>query len=234
MAFSMRMSEEALAAYKARLARQCAVVDLPIPRESGPQYAEGVPGGELQGNLREVAQVQPAGPNQRGRASSTNAPSVKVPAGGESPSSAGRVDQSQAGRTVSRESHKLDNRVRLPGLQPSVVTLPWPPSGQHSHGHAHNQRYLLPEVIAYRDSVAWLCFDKPRVKGPFRIHLHFSPPDARERDPDNAVKAVMDALVRADLIEGDSFKYVRKSLVTVDDDRLGHVRVRVAPYVIER
>ena len=36
---------------------------LSISRESGAQYGQGVPGGELQGNLREVAQVQRPAPN---------------------------------------------------------------------------------------------------------------------------------------------------------------------------
>lgn len=122
MAFHLRMTEEAYTAHRARRARECAAIDSPIPRESGPQYAEGVPGGELQGNLREVAQVQPAGPNEEeGRSEQSGvAACTKAPAGDESPSSAGQHDQLQSGAAVARQAHNL----KVGGSNPPSATIP--------------------------------------------------------------------------------------------------------------
>lgn len=93
--------------------------------------------------------------------------------------------------------------------------------------------YLRPEVIAYRDGVAALCLRHATVQGRYRLHVHLSPPDARARDIDNALKSLFDALVKAGYIQSDSMTFMRELLVTVDDDRLGNVRVRAIPYDLE-
>lgn len=93
--------------------------------------------------------------------------------------------------------------------------------------------YLRPEVIAYRDSVAALCAKRAPVRGRYRLHVHMSPPDARARDIDNALKSLLDALVKAGYMQSDSMTYMRELLVTVDDDRLNHVRVLAIPYDLE-
>jgi len=113
------------------------------------------------------------------------------------------------------------------------LTLPWPPTGNSAVRHAQGVHYLRPEVIAYRDSVAALCAHRARVKGRYRLHVHMSPPDARARDMDNTLKTLNDALVRCQYVESDAMTYMRELLVTVDDDRLGHVRLRAIPYDLE-
>jgi crossover junction endodeoxyribonuclease RusA len=105
------------------------------------------------------------------------------------------------------------------------ITLPWPPSGNSAVRHAQGVHYLRPEVIAYRDSVAHLCARFAPIAGRYRLHVHLSPPDARKRDADNALKTILDALVKGGYLIDDSLTYMRELLVTTDDERLGHVRV---------
>jgi Holliday junction resolvase RusA-like endonuclease len=64
-----------------------------------------------------------------------------------------------------------------------------------------------------------------RIAGRYRLHVHLSPPDARKRDADNALKTILDALVKGGYLIDDSLTYMRELLVTTDDERLGHVRV---------
>ena len=120
------------------------------------------------------------------------------------------------------------------GLAPGPLTLPWPPTGNSAVRHAtQGVHYLRPEVVAYRDSVAALCASRRPVMGRYRLHVHMSPPDARARDIDNALKSLFDALVKAGYMQSDSMTYMRELLVTVDDDRLNHVRVLAIPYDLE-
>lgn len=55
-----------------------------------------------------------------------------------------------------------------------------------------------------RTAVASLCVKRTPIRGRYRLHVHMSSPDA-----------------------------MRELLVTVDDDRLGHVRVLAIPYDLE-
>jgi len=109
------------------------------------------------------------------------------------------------------------------------ITLPWPPSGNSAVRHAQGSHYLRPEILTYRAIVADLCARYAPILGRYRLHVHMSPPDARRRDADNALKSLLDALVKAGYLADDSLTYMRELLVTVDDDRLGHVRVDVRP-----
>lgn len=155
-------------------------------------------------------------------------------------STSGGVESRHAevGRWVERgpkgKAHAVfDSRTRpegQAGVAPGPLTLPWPPTGNSAVRHAQGVHYLRPEVIAYRDSVAALCAKRAPVRGRYRLHVHMSPPDARARDIDNALKSLLDALVKAGYMQSDSMTYMRELLVTVDDDRLGHVRLRAMPY----
>jgi crossover junction endodeoxyribonuclease RusA len=113
----------------------------------------------------------------------------------------------------------------LAGVATGPLTLPWPPSGNSAVRHAQGVHYLRPEVIAYRDSVAALCARFAPTPGRYHLHVHLSPPDARKRDADNALKSILDALVKGGYLIDDSLTYMRELHVTTDDERLGHVRV---------
>lgn len=125
----------------------------------------------------------------------------------------------------------------LPGHTPTTptaaagapLTVPWPPSGNHAVKHANGAHYLRPEVIAYRDSVADLCAHHTPTAGRYRLHVHLSPPDARTRDIDNALKSLFDALVKGGYLHSDSMTFMRELVVTVDDERRGRAIVRAVP-----
>jgi Holliday junction resolvase RusA-like endonuclease len=84
-------------------------------------------------------------------------------------------------------------------------------------------------VKDYRKAVLAKCVGRGGVHGQFRLNVHFSPPDARARDMDNAMKSLFDALVPAGFIPADSMTYMRELWVTVDDKRLGTVAVEAIP-----
>lgn len=113
---------------------------------------------------------------------------------------------------------------------PAAVTviLPWPPSGNHSHGQtANGGRYLLPHVRDYRAEVVRRCIGLPHLTGPYRLRVELSPPDARRRDADNAIKQLLDALNVAGLVPDDSMTYMRELHAIVNDERRGNVLVMV-------
>lgn len=108
------------------------------------------------------------------------------------------------------------------------VVLPWPPSGNTGVRHSSNGgHYINPKVIAYRKTVAAKCAGAGRVQGRYRISVHFSPPDRRARDMDNALKTLLDALVACRWLPADSMNYMRELRATVDDHRRGLVAVEV-------
>lgn len=108
-----------------------------------------------------------------------------------------------------------------------ALVLPWPPSGNHAVKHTTaGAHYLRPEVAQYRRHVAALCVRLKPVVGRYRLHVHLSPPDARQRDMDNALKTINDALVRCGWLCDDSMVYMRELHVTVDDARQGSAIVR--------
>lgn len=144
------------------------------------------------------------------------------------PPSAGR---SPAAASVGTIPVLTMDGVRDPDLKrasrsPAVV-LPWPPSGNHAVKHTTaGAHYLRPEVAQYRRHVASLCVRLKPVVGRYRLHVHLSPPDARQRDMDNALKTINDALVRCGWLCDDSMVYMRELHVTVDDARQGSAIVR--------
>jgi len=108
-----------------------------------------------------------------------------------------------------------------------ALVLPWPPSGNTAVRHGGGAHYLRPEVAQYRRHVAALCRSAERCTGRYVLHVHLSPPDARRRDADNAIKVLIDALTHSGLICDDSMAYMRELHVTVDDARNGSAIVRV-------
>lgn len=124
-----------------------AVVDTEIPRESGPQYAEGVPGGESQGNLRELAQVRPAGPTGREARHASERDASQAPGDGMPLSSPGRVEPPMDPRCAPQ--------LTLLALRTLSFRLPQPVSVNQLYGTEprSGRKYLLPEQRQFRSAV---------------------------------------------------------------------------------
>jgi crossover junction endodeoxyribonuclease RusA len=87
------------------------------------------------------------------------------------------------------------------------LSLPWPPSFNKYWRHFRGRVYVSARGKAYRSSVAtiWEEAGQPRF-GTARlgVKLDVFPPDRREHDLDNLLKALLDALEHAGLYERDS------------------------------
>lgn len=112
-----------------------------------------------------------------------------------------------------------------------LLVLPWPPTGNNAYPTGSDgRRHASTEVSRYRRHVAALCYGAGKVAGRYVLHVHLSPPDARARDMDNALKSIADALVRASWLPSDAMTYMRELHVTTDDARNGSAIVRAYPY----
>ena len=112
------------------------------------------------------------------------------------------------------------------------LCLPWPPkTGNTAYRTTTNKatgkviHYLDSAVKAYRQSVAVLLGRTDRISGIYELHMDMSPPDARTRDIDNALKIVLDSL-KGVWLPDDSMAYMRKLVVAVNDTRRGEVVIR--------
>ena len=92
------------------------------------------------------------------------------------------------------------------------MTLPWPPSvnsyWRHPTKGALAGRHLISEEGRhYRKYISDLVFVNRlsfNLTGRLSIHIDAYPPDRRRRDLDNILKALLDALTHARVIEDDS------------------------------
>ena len=109
------------------------------------------------------------------------------------------------------------------------VALPWPPSVNHYWAARGNARYLSPRARAWHQE-AWAILrgawrGKP-MRGEVAVLLVLHPPDRRRRDLDNTLKAVLDALVHAGVLQDDS-QVAELHAVRREARRPGGVLVRV-------
>lgn len=109
------------------------------------------------------------------------------------------------------------------------ATLPWPPSVNHYWAARGNARYLSPRARAWHQE-AWAILraawrGKP-MRGEVAVLLVLHPPDRRRRDLDNILKAVLDALVHAGVLQDDS-QVAELHAVRREVRRPGGVLVRV-------
>ena len=94
------------------------------------------------------------------------------------------------------------------------VTLPWPPSNNRmfrtpTTGRLAGRTMLSEAGRKYRAAVATslILAKAPRAEYHGRrlaVSIFAQPPDRRKRDLDNLPKAILDALVHADIIRDDS------------------------------
>lgn len=89
---------------------------------------------------------------------------------------------------------------------PSVVlTLPYPPSGNHRNATRNGQYFHTARYKAFRQQVAVLVIQSGVSFGPelLKVSIDAYPPDARRRDLDNIIKPTLDALEAAGAFDDD-------------------------------
>lgn len=104
-------------------------------------------------------------------------------------------------------------------LRSIELSLPYPPSGNHSVRHGRGgAHWLSPQTIAYRAAVAREVSAYglghgsalAGLPGPLATAWLVMPPDDRARDSDNVLKVVRDALTKAGLWADDSNRVIRR------------------------
>jgi crossover junction endodeoxyribonuclease RusA len=112
--------------------------------------------------------------------------------------------------------------------------LPYPPSVNQYWRRFRGRMVLSKAAQAYRKAVAaavlehWGYSRRKPIAAGVAIRLTVHPPDRRRRDLDNVLKAVLDAVVKAGIMEDDS-QVERLSLAwgTVDPTSGGRVVMRL-------
>ncbi len=114
------------------------------------------------------------------------------------------------------------------------IILPWPPSVNHYWRGSGRQRYLSPAARRYRADVqveVALAGAAEHISEAVALDITLRPADHRVRDTDNILKALLDSLVYAGVIEDDrlvrelSMRWgcpVRPGRVEVEVRRLGY------------
>lgn len=96
-----------------------------------------------------------------------------------------------------------------------VLFLPWPPSVNSAWRH-HNGRVLVSKALREWRKIAehQLTYQKAKpVPGEVTVIIHLYPPNRRKYDIDNKLKAILDLLVNAKIIEDDNCNIVRQITV---------------------
>lgn len=116
------------------------------------------------------------------------------------------------------------------------IVLPWPPSINHYWRNYRGRIVVSADGRAYRQTVSYRILEQgiPRDNLNCRLAVRIDayPPDKRRRDLDNIQKALLDALVHADVIEDDSL-IDALSIQRHDAKDEGEVIVRIEPYAKE-
>lgn len=111
-------------------------------------------------------------------------------------------------------------------------TLPFPPSINSYHRAIMRGRYprqiISREGRAFQSACYALLQKAPRLaEGRYAVELKLTPPDRRRRDLDNRVKPVLDALVKAKIVEDDSL-FDCVTITRGEIRRPGGITVRIA------
>lgn len=105
------------------------------------------------------------------------------------------------------------------------IRLPFPPSTNNLFINAGRKRVLSPEYRAWKTQAAWELKAQKVKKFEGRALIHIDLDDTRRGDADNRAKAVLDALVDAEVLAGDSKKHVRR--VSIGWERITGCRVAI-------
>lgn len=117
------------------------------------------------------------------------------------------------------------------------VTLPWPPSVNHYWVHVPGGRVALGRAgRQYREDALAAVLEQHGWLTPadyaLRVDILAFPPDARTRDLDNTLKAVLDSLHHARVIEDDGLiddLHIRRGHVSRDHPRVEVTVEQLAP-----
>jgi len=108
----------------------------------------------------------------------------------------------------SRRQTPSTDCLRVYGL---ILSLPFPPTGNHSVKHGGGRHYSTQEVKTYRSKVAALVqateaelMSCSEYMAPLAVTCEVFPPDNRRRDLDNTWKTLADALTHANVWQDDS------------------------------
>ena len=116
------------------------------------------------------------------------------------------------------------------------IVLPWPPSINHYWRNYRGRTVISQDGRLYRQTVAYRILEQgiPRENLNCRLQVSIDayPPDKRRRDLDNIQKALLDAIVAADVIEDDSL-IDALSIQRHEAKDEGEVIVRIQPYAKE-
>jgi Holliday junction resolvase RusA-like endonuclease len=111
---------------------------------------------------------------------------------------------------------------------PWSFTLPMPPGVNQMYlnrsAAGQKGRMISPVYVAWREEAqASLWTQKPlcHFKGEVAVCMAFGPPKSVAADLDGKIKPVLDFCVRHELIEEDSFKFVRLILASWNDETKG-------------
>ncbi len=86
------------------------------------------------------------------------------------------------------------------------LTLPYPPSANRYWRWVKGRMLVSREALSYRQAVglAVIVAGRPRAEGRLAVDIEAHPPDGRQRDLDNTLKCMLDALALAGVYEDDS------------------------------
>jgi len=114
--------------------------------------------------------------------------------------------------------------------EPIRATLPWPPSVNHYWRAAGARRFISPQARRWVEEAVWTLRQakgtRPPIQNEVAVFVIAWPPDRRRRDLDNLLKAILDALVKAHIVQ-DDHQVAELHLVRRAPEKPGRVQVVV-------
>lgn len=104
-----------------------------------------------------------------------------------------------------------------------MIDLPWPPTSNNMHAVYRGRKIASAK---YRDWIEnaglRLLTQRPaKHEGPVAVSITLGPPDKRRFDIDNRIKAILDLLVRHQVIQRDDSEFVRAVTVKLGEGFVG-------------
>jgi crossover junction endodeoxyribonuclease RusA len=125
-----------------------------------------------------------------------------------------------------------------------TLTLPWPPSTNHSHHYGGKRKFLSKPTQKFREEVQNIvCDAKVKIEGRLAMFVALYPPDKRRRDICNYEKQTTDALQAAGvfiddeqldfvwLVRRDIVKGGKCVVVLVEHENVGKILKQYEDYI---
>jgi crossover junction endodeoxyribonuclease RusA len=113
---------------------------------------------------------------------------------------------------------------------PIHATLPWPPSVNHYWKANGKRRYISPQARQWLEEALWLLKQarngRATIRSEVAVRIVAYPPDRKKRDLDNLLKALLDALKKAEVI-GDDHQVADLHMKRRASEKPGKVQVVV-------